>query len=115
MTHPKISLRQIIIKRNSKIVQEPQYGPLLLGESIKQITSRALFGSPWCSLLGRWGRGIGLVAFSQDLIIATKEVCEHQQIQFVLAQRFGSLNLGFHREQQLFHLACPKLLEFFFE
>src|SRR5947199_2688351 len=71
--HPQISLRLVIVKRHSKIVQEPQHGPLPLRESIQQITSRALFGSPSCWLLGRWGRGIGKVAFGEDLIIATKE------------------------------------------
>jgi hypothetical protein len=56
-----------------------------------------------------------LVPFSEELIIATKAAGEHQDIQFVLAQRFGSLHLGFHVQQQLFHLAGPGLLEFFFE
>src|SRR5258708_6070787 len=80
-------------------------------ESIQQIASRALFGSPWFSLplfrLPRCrGRGVGLVPFCQDLIIAMKQACERQDIQFVLAQRFGSLDLGFHIQEQVFHLAC---------
>jgi hypothetical protein len=41
--------------RNRSTVHFPE------DESIQQITSRALFGSPWCSLLGRRGGGIGLV------------------------------------------------------
>src|SRR6266568_3513176 len=81
-------------------------------ESIQQIARRALLGSPWFSLalfrlLRRWGRGVGLVAFGEELIIATKEACEQQEIQFVLVQCFGSLHLRFHFEQQVFHLPCP--------
>src|SRR5258707_15219079 len=58
-------------------------------ESIQQIASRALFGSPWGSLLGRRGGGISVVAFGEDLIIATKQACQHQHLQFVLAYGFG--------------------------
>ncbi len=55
-----------------------------------------------------------MVAFCKNAVIATKQACEHQDIEFVLAQRFGALHLGFHVQQQLFHRACPSLLEFFF-
>src|SRR5258708_7132288 len=89
-------------------------------ESIQQIARRALLGSSWFSLplfrLLRWcGRRIGEVAFCKDLIIATQEACEHQDIQFVLAQSFGLLHPGFHFQQEIFHRARPGLLEFFFE
>ncbi len=53
--HPKISLRLVIVKWDRKIVQEPEHGPLAPREAIQQITSRALFGSPWCAL-GTWPR-----------------------------------------------------------
>src|SRR5438874_1188698 len=39
----------------------------------------------------------------------------HLCIQVWLVGCFGSLHLGFHREQQLFHLPGPGLLEFFFD
>lgn len=55
------------------------------------------------------------VPFCQEGVIATKQACEYQDIQFVLAQRFGLLDLGFHVQQQVFHLVRPVLLEFFFE
>jgi hypothetical protein len=58
---------------------------------------------------------MSVVAFGKDLIIATKQVCKHQEIQFVLACGFGLLDFSFHLQEQLFHLACPRLLEFFFE
>src|SRR6266567_8983356 len=59
-------------------------------ESIQQIASRALLGSPWFSLPlfrlpRRWRRGVGLVAFGEERVIATKEACKHQEIQFALA------------------------------
>ena len=120
MTHAQISLRLVVVKRNRKIEQEAQHGPLAPRESIQQIPSRTLFGSPRCSLrlfrlAGCWRRGIGLVAFGQEGVIATKEVCQQRSIQFVLAQRFGSLYRGFHLQQELFHLPGPQLLEFFFD
>src|SRR5258708_29438621 len=78
-------------------------------ESIQQIASRALFGSPWFSLplfrLPRCrGRGVGLVPFCQDLIIAMKQPCERQDIQVVLAHLFSSLHLGVHIQHHFFHL-----------
>src|SRR5947209_13128235 len=59
-------------------------------EAIQEIAGRALLGSPWSSLrlwrLARcaW-RGIGKVSFCHDLVISTKQACQHQGIQFVLA------------------------------
>src|SRR5207302_3457223 len=52
-------------------------------ESIQQIASRALLGSPWFSLPlfrlpRRWRRGVGLVALGEERVIATKEACKHQ-------------------------------------
>src|SRR5258708_37125304 len=67
--HPKISLRLVIVKWDRKIVQEPEHGPLAPRESIQQIASRTLFGSPRCAL-GRFRlarcswRGIGLGGIS---------------------------------------------------
>src|SRR2546425_3615309 len=96
--HPQISLRLVIVKWHSKIEQEAQHGPLPLRESIQQIASRALFGPPWSSLrlfrlLRGWRRGVGLVAFCEKLIIATQQAREQQDIQFMLTQRFGLLDL----------------------
>src|SRR6266566_9819062 len=51
--HAQIALREVVVKRDSKIEQEPQHRPLALAESIQQIARRALFGSPSCALLGR--------------------------------------------------------------
>src|SRR5712691_91669 len=118
--HAQISLRLVVVKRHREIEQEAQHGPLAPRESIQQIASRALFGSPRCSLrlfrLPRCRRrGIGLVPFCEDLVIATKEACQHEDIQFMLAQHFGLLHLGFHFQQELFHLPGPQLLKFFFE
>ena len=48
--HAQISLRLVVVKRDRKIVQEAQHGPLPPSESIQQIARRALFGSPWCAL-----------------------------------------------------------------
>ena|SRR5579863_6440944 len=89
--HAKISLGLVVVKRDRKIVQEAEHRPLPSRESIQQITSRALFGFARRSLLGRWGRGIGQIAFGEDFIIATKQACEYQEIQLVLTCRFGSL------------------------
>src|SRR6266852_9815840 len=114
MTHAKIALRESIIERHGKIVQEPQHSPFALRESIQQVACRALFGPASCSLLGRWRSGIGGVAFCEELVIATKEACQHQHIQFVLACSFGLLDLGFHLQEESFHLACPDLFEDFF-
>ena len=116
--HAQISLGLVVIKGDRKIVQEAQHGPLALAESIQQIASRALFGSPWGSLglVGLAGcsrRGIGLIALDEELIIATKQACQQQQIQLVLAQGFSPLDLGFHFQQEILHLASPSLLEFF--
>ena len=44
--HPKIPLREVIVERHGKIVQEPEHGPFALGEPIKQVACRALFGPP---------------------------------------------------------------------
>src|SRR5260221_12978805 len=87
--HPKISLRLVVVKRNRKIVQELEHSPLPLRESIQQIPSRALFGSPWGSLLGSRGGGISAVAFGEDLIIATKQPCHPHDRQSSLAYGFG--------------------------
>src|SRR5437667_11685811 len=83
--HAQISLGLVVVKRHSKIVQEPEHSPLSLGESIQQITSRALFGSSRCSLrMFRFarcrGRRVGEVTLCEDLIIATKQACEHQNV-----------------------------------
>ncbi len=60
--HAQISLRLVVVKRHSKIVQEPEHIPLPLRESIQQIAGRALFGPASRTLLGkRWG-GIGQIA-----------------------------------------------------
>src|SRR5256714_10284394 len=114
----QISLGLVVVKRHGKIDQEAQHGPSALREPIQQIARRTLFRSPRFSLplfrlLGWWRWRIGEVAFGKDLIVATQEACQHQGIQFVLAQGLGSLHLGFHLQQQLFHLARPGLLEFF--
>ena len=85
MTHPKISLRLVVVKGNSKIVEEPERSPLAPRESIQQIASWALFGSLWCSLgmfrlLWWWGRRIGLVSLCEDFIIAQKQACQYQSL-----------------------------------
>src|SRR5260221_4396051 len=105
--HPKISLCLVIVKRNRKIVQELEHSPLPLRESIQQIPSRALFGSPWGSLLGRRGGGISVVAFGEDLIIATKQACQHQHLQFVLATAFAYSNLEFLFNHRTFTFHAP--------
>src|SRR5947199_7802890 len=79
--HAQIALGLVVIKRDGKIEQEPEDHPLPPRESIQQIACRALLGSPWFSLplfrlLRRWGRGVALVAFGEEFIIATKEACE---------------------------------------
>src|SRR6266581_7071200 len=76
--HAKISLRLVVVKRDRKIEQEPEHGPLSPRQSIQQIASRALFGSPRYALgmfrlLGCCRRGIGLIAFCEDRVIATKQ------------------------------------------
>jgi hypothetical protein len=116
--HTQIALGLVVIKGHRKIEQEAQHRPLASREAIQQIARWALFGSPRCPLpvfrLPRCrGRRVGLVAFGEERIIATQETCQHQGIQCVLSQCFGSLHLGFHREQQVFHLTRPRLLEFF--
>ena len=118
--HAQISLGLVVVKGHRKIVQEPQHGPLALREAIQQIASRALFGSPRFSLplfrlLWCCGRGIGEVAFGEEFLIATKQRRQHCSFQLMLASRFGSLHLRFHGEQQVFHLACPRLFEFFLD
>src|SRR5258708_27502788 len=76
--HAQISLRLVVVKRDRKIEQEAQHGPLAPRKSIQQIASRTLFGSPRCAL-GRFRlarcswRGIGLVAFSHEGFIATNQ------------------------------------------
>ena len=96
--HAQIALGLLVVKGDGKIEQEAQHRPFALGEAIQQIACRTLFGSPWgalglCRLAGGRRRGIGLVAFGQDGVIATKQVCQ----------------------QQRFHRAGPGLLEFFFD
>src|SRR5260370_41325366 len=56
-----------------------------------------LDGSDW---LGARGGGLAWYASRQEGGIATKQACQQQRIQFVLAQRFGSPHLGFHVHQQ---------------
>src|SRR5260370_7073128 len=48
--HAQISLRLIVVKRDRKIEQEAQHGPLAPRKSIQQIASRTLFRSPRCAL-----------------------------------------------------------------
>src|SRR5437867_9717631 len=96
LDHAQIALGEVVIERHGKIVQEAEYGPFALRESIQQVACRALFGSASCSLLGWWRGGISGIAFGEDLVIATQQACQHQHIQFVLTQSFGSLDLGFH-------------------
>ena len=48
--HAKIALRLVVVKRDRKIMQEPEHGPLAPREAIQQIARWALFGSPWCAL-----------------------------------------------------------------
>src|SRR6266478_6607498 len=48
--HAQIALCLVVVKRDRKIEQEAQHGPLAPREAIQQITRRALFGSPRCAL-----------------------------------------------------------------
>src|SRR6266702_6159426 len=70
--------------RNRRTIHFPE------DESFQQIARRVLLGSPWFSLalfrLLRWrGRRIGPVAFCKELLIATQQACQQQQVQFMLA------------------------------
>src|SRR5450759_2259047 len=47
--HAKISLRQIVIKIHSQILQEGQDGLLVFAQPIKQIAGGTLFAAPSCS------------------------------------------------------------------
>lgn len=89
--HAQIALGLVVVKRHGKIVQKPQYPPLSVREAIQQIAGWALFGSPCGGLClgGRrrcWWRRIGLIPFGQDFLIAVKQACQDQDIQFVLTQ-----------------------------
>src|SRR5690349_10898695 len=43
--HPNIALRETIVERHGKIVQEQQHRLLVRGEAIEQIAGRRLFAS----------------------------------------------------------------------
>ena len=74
--HAQIALRLIIVKWNGKIEQEAQHRPLALQRvdpaDCEQgfVWLALVFASTVQTSWGR-GRGIGLVAFGEDLIIAT--------------------------------------------
>ena len=71
--HAQIALGLVVVKRDRKIVQEPQHSLLLLREAIQQIARRTLFGLTWSWLLRGWSKGIGLVAFREQLLIAPQQ------------------------------------------
>ncbi len=89
--HAQIALGLVVVEGNRKIVQEPQHDPLSLREAIQQIAGRALFDVARllrfvCSDVRTvlW-RGIGTVAFCENGLVPTKEACQYQGIEFVLA------------------------------
>jgi hypothetical protein len=90
LDHPQVALGLVVIKRDGEIEEEPQHGLLPLREAIEQVACWTLFGSPWFALVvlrfrGGSRRGIGLVAFPQDLLITTQHCCQCWQIQFLLS------------------------------
>src|SRR5436305_5860688 len=52
--HPKIPLREAIVKRHSEVLQEAQHGVLVLGKAIEQIARCRLFAPTFLTGLWWW-------------------------------------------------------------
>jgi hypothetical protein len=107
--HADIALREAVVKRHRKVVQEQQHGILVLGEAIEQIARRRLFAPTFPAR--RWGRigRVGLIAFGKPGAIASFPVSQLQRMQTTAALCSCLLDRSFALQEQFFHLGCPGL------
>src|SRR6266705_210748 len=110
--HAKISLRQIVIKIHSKILQEGQDSLLTFAQPIKQIASSTLFVSPACSRRRNRMR-MKPISFSEQFQEACFPSDDFQRVQpelSLLTRLFGGL---LHIQEQLLQVCGPHRSLFF--
>src|SRR5216683_7656171 len=110
--HPQISLRQIVIKIHTQILQEAEDRLLVFAQAIKQIAGGTLFASP-SSSRRRNGVRMKPVPCIEQVQEACLPIDDFQRVQPVLSLLTCLFCGLLHVQEQLFQVCGPPCCLFF--